>query len=290
MEYAREHVEGVIGTETVTIGDISVEKQQVGLVERGSWFGDGVSSGMLGLAFPSASSRWADLEKATTANQRISPVFTSIYKRKLAAPMFSLALNRVDEDPGAFVIGGFPDERIRHTGNFAHGTMEYLAIDGAPNIKPDNPLDADYRQYRMNIDGFVVQSEGAGSAKSFQQAKAQMSIDIGTAPIIVPKAVADQFNKQWSPPAKFSPKEGFQIDCKAKSPGIGVRINGTDIWVDGRDLVVPPIDNTEVTECLSGVQMSTVPISGMLGSTFLKNVLAVFDIGAGEMRFANRIR
>lgn len=45
-----ETVSGLMGYEDVTLGGITVH-QEVGLINRAAWFGDGVSSGMVGLAY-----------------------------------------------------------------------------------------------------------------------------------------------------------------------------------------------------------------------------------------------
>lgn len=47
-----EILSGVIGTETVTLAGITLN-QTIGLVNYAGWYGDGVTSGLMGLAYPS---------------------------------------------------------------------------------------------------------------------------------------------------------------------------------------------------------------------------------------------
>jgi len=69
------------------------------------------------------------------------------------------------------------------------------------------------------------------------------------------------------------------------------------IWFDSKDLAIPlpipPGKGNVGGVCISGIQNSkgsgTTAVS-ILGGIFMKNVVAVFDIGAAEMRLANRIR
>ena len=53
--------------------------------------------------------------------------------------------------------------------------------------------------------------------------------------------------------------------------------------MDAEDLILHNEDGT----CLSGVADAGLG-SSILGDVFLRNVLAVFDVGAKEMRFAAR--
>lgn len=48
-----EFLRGIFGFEPVTIAGITVQNQQVAVVDFAAWFGDGVSSGLIGVVFPS---------------------------------------------------------------------------------------------------------------------------------------------------------------------------------------------------------------------------------------------
>jgi hypothetical protein len=55
---------------------------------------------------------------------------------------------------------------------------------------------------------------------------------------------------------------------------------GQAFSINSSDLVVP--NRLDITMCISGIQDSVL----VLGDTFLKSVLAVFDIGEETMQFA----
>lgn len=114
-----EFMTGVMGYETVTVAGITVEHQEVALVNYTYWFGDNVTSGLMGLAYPRLTSAFVgtnssvnDLDKQVPYN----PVMTSMIEQRLIEPVFSLALER-DSDNGYLALGGLPP--VNHTGPFA---------------------------------------------------------------------------------------------------------------------------------------------------------------------------
>jgi aspergillopepsin I len=50
-----EFLTGTMGSEDLSLGGLSV-RQIVGVVDRGWWMGDGISSGLLGMAYPALAS------------------------------------------------------------------------------------------------------------------------------------------------------------------------------------------------------------------------------------------
>lgn len=73
------------------------------------------------------------------------------------------------------------------------------------------------------------------------------------------------------------------MDCSATTPDFGIRIDSQTFYINAEDLIMQNPDGT----CVSGVNDAGESLA-ILGDVFLKNVLAVFDIGASEMRFAAR--
>ena len=53
---AGEFLTGEVGTDTVTVGGLTVAKQEIGLVTNAAWTGDGVNTGLMGLAYPDLTS------------------------------------------------------------------------------------------------------------------------------------------------------------------------------------------------------------------------------------------
>jgi hypothetical protein len=280
ITYASESASGIMGTETITLAGITVKEQKFALINSARWRGDGTSSGLIGLAFPGGSATMAILGGGKT---NYSPIFTSMHKKGLVAPYFSLALNRQKEAPGILALGGLPGAPIKYNSTWAKSPMQYLTFgNDDPTKKPYG--DFDYRLYRLSIDGFSV-----GSAP-YNAKKTQVSVDSGTAAMLLPTDIAKAFNALWSPAATFDRNAGWVVPCNAKAPKFGVKIGGVMVWVEGEDLMTPHEPGMPGNLCASAVQQASVPGSGMLGSSFLKAVVAVFDVGGAELRFAQRIR
>jgi len=91
------------------------------------------------------------------------------------------------------------------------------------------------------------------------------------------------------------------LPCNASVPEVGLEIGGRTIWLDKKDLLVP-IEKTDVCQptIIGTTHFMTGQVGGdqsvhvqngfryVLGTPFLHNVLALFDIGAQTMRFAQR--
>lgn len=66
-----EYLKGDMGTEELRMGDVDGGKgeltvrQTIGVVEEGWWMGDGQSSGLMGLAFPTLASNYRNLNYTT---------------------------------------------------------------------------------------------------------------------------------------------------------------------------------------------------------------------------------
>ena len=269
-----------MGTETMTLAGITVKDQKFALINTARWRGDGSSSGLIGLAFPGGSATMAILGGG---NSDYSPIFTTMYKKGLVAPYFSLALNRQKEAPGVLALGGLPEAPIKYNNTWAKSPMQYLTFDNKDPLKKPYG-DFDYRLYRLSIDGFAIGSAPVNTKKT------QVSVDSGTAAMLLPTDIAKAFNAQWSPPATLDRNAGWVVPCNAKAPKFGVKIGGVMLWVDSEDLMTPHEPGVPGNLCTSAVQSASFPGSGMLGSTFLKSVVAVFDVGGAELRFASRIR
>ena len=85
-----EFLTGTLGHEQVTLAGITVENQEVGIVNYAAWEGDGVSSGLIGLAFPSITSAFSGTNPSldTTSNQvTYNPIFTNMYTEGQVPPM-----------------------------------------------------------------------------------------------------------------------------------------------------------------------------------------------------------
>ena len=65
------------------------------------------------------------------------------------------------------------------------------------------------------------------------------------------------------------------VDCDAEPPRMAVTVVGQDFFINPADMILEPgVDGL----CTGGIQTSVSDLN-ILGLTFLKNVLVVFDWG-----------
>ena len=276
----------------MTVAGVTVNKQQIALATAAAWAGDGVSSGLVGLAYPSLTSAFGGSNPAldSAGNQDIySPLFTTMVSQELVSPIFSLALGRVAEE-GYLALGGLPP--VATTGLFGIAPIQVLALEGF------GITDA-YSFYAIGVDSFILDNktiifpdaafitashgEQNREGKNSGSQGLQVIIDSGTTLIYLPGFLSDVINAAFDPPVLYDQEAGSYVtDCGAAVPTLGVTIGGVTFIVDPEDMVFEQ-DGT----CYSGVQWGAGgPF--VLGDVFLRGVVSVFDVGAGEMRFVQR--
>lgn len=94
----------------------------------------------------------------------------------------------------------------------------------------------------------------------------------------------------FDPPALFSYMAGgFLTTCDAVAPRVAVVIGGTPFYLNPEDLIFRsvPVESTADLCMTAFGDGSSGPF--VLGDAFLKNVLAVFDVGESVMQFASRV-
>ena len=109
-------------------------------------------------------------------------------------------------------------------------------------------------------------------------------MDSGTTLVYLPNSVSTAINRLFGTQAHYDPiTEIWFVDCNATAPSWDLTIGGQIFSVNPADMIVEDIQG----DCVSGVQDAFIEFA-ILGDVFLKNVLAVFDVGNVEMRFATR--
>lgn len=77
------------------------------------------------------------------------------------------------------------------------------------------------------------------------------------------------------------------VQCDAIPPHFAILISGVEFWINPADLIYQDLVDPLTGYCAIGVA-SGGPGPYILGDVFLQNVVAVFDVGAAEMRFYGR--
>lgn len=149
--------------------------------------------------------------------------------------------------------------------------------------------------YTIIPDGFLLSGEaetyyGYHEESEDPSTAFPVIVDSGTTLVYLPERVADDVNALFNPPSVYIEEEGvYENYCDAIPPTFAIRINGTDFYISSEDLLLTGDlgYDPETGGCVTGIQ----PMEGIyiLGDVFLKNVVAVFDIGASEMRFAPHV-
>lgn len=286
-----EYLFGPYGKEQVTVAGVTVKDQQIATVQSANWNGDGVSSGVLGLGFPGntgAYSGASQISDGPDTHIQYNPFFTSATTEGSVAPLFSLALSR-DATGGMLAIGGLPP--VAYVPVFASTPFQLLAASSTSASAGAKP---DYTFYTITTNGFEYQSAqknwNVGSWLTYfgnpnDASQVQVIVDSATTVNYLPQVTADRVNALFEPAATYDATLGYYtVDCNAKAPEFGVRIGQEIFYVNPTDNII----KLNAKGCITGIARTGTGGKSTLGTVFLKSVLAVFDIGAGQMRFAAR--
>lgn len=91
-----EFLTGTVAFETVTVGGMTVKNQEIGLVTDAAWLGDGINSGLLGLAYSGLTSVYngTDPDDDSSSNSDpYTPYFFSAISENVVSNPCELILN-----------------------------------------------------------------------------------------------------------------------------------------------------------------------------------------------------
>jgi hypothetical protein len=104
--------------------------------------------------------------------------------------------------------------------------------------------------YNIDVDSYTF----PGSTKVDTKGSTAI-LDTGTTLNFLPTPVADAYNAAFQPPAQFDDDSGlFFVNCNATAPPFSAVIGGKSFAVDGRDNIIPSLDEDGTLVCISGVQ------------------------------------
>lgn len=273
---------GVVGYEKVTFGGLTLDSQEIGVADKITDPGDWNDSGVLGLAYPTITSAHPGTNYSNDSlsffENRIvySPLFTNLSKSGLVDPYFSLALSRpavnvLNGPGGTLSLGTVPN--IAHNHTFAVAPVEIMAA--IPSLFTNNIPQKSY--WALTVKRITYGS-------SIHQTPFQSIVDCGNFLNFIPATLALATNNAFSPPATrnvdFENNGQYDVACNATAPRLGLEFsNNVTIFMDPLDMIIQNADADQLG--LSGG--ITLPI---LGTQFLRRVLAAFDFEENEMRFA----
>ena len=295
-------VTGKLGKETVTVAGIPVSGQEFAVVDHATIYnGDGITSGLIGLAFPALTSAYTGTDPTKKGTKQIvyNPILTTLFGRGYVAPVFSLAIRRSSitsgiASSGLLAIGGLPP--VLHDPHFAVAPFQLVTInttDGS-GLKTTT---SQYLYYTIIVQGFTYTNSDSTNYTHPPELPNPLTpptnrrhlhafVDSGTTLIYLPNSLANAVNALFDPPAVYDVGSGLYVaNCSAQAPEFGIDIDGRTFFINARDMIVPVPGSPDV--CVSGIADVGFGMS-TLGTVFLRSVLAVFDVGASEMRFAAR--
>ncbi|KAJ7176802.1 aspartic peptidase domain-containing protein [Mycena filopes] len=301
----RGSVAGPMGYDTVEIGGMCVEHQLIGVPNAVAWQGDGVNSGILGLAFPRLTSAFntTDPANATLKNNILyDPIFfTAVKEKKVQHPFFSLALDRgtvkqqgIDSftpNLGFLSFGGIAPVAVTNT-SATVPIQGYSRINST--LTPSNSPDAEYFWHAVDIANYEI-SGGTGLLTGTNNT----ILDSGTALNNVPADVAAAFAAAFDPPAVLTNVTAalqlYVVDCAATAPELLVHIGGQAFSIDPQDQIVRVAEDAEGNAlCVSGTQGTTLANNPngilLLGDVFFHNVVLTFNPIDGEVTITQRAK
>jgi hypothetical protein len=182
-----------------------------------------------------------------------------------------------------------------------------MAIGGIPDVTYDSsswvetsivPISAGvYTYYSINIDGYSITPPTGSSAitQNYTASKQNIIVDSGTTLIYLPDRIADYIASLFIPAATFNPLSQFYlVSCTASAPRVGVTIGGKTYFISTADLMNTgpgAVGGSAVGagrgQCALAIQRSAGGAS-VLGDSWLKNVVVLFDLGRNKVRVAKR--
>ncbi|KAG9640593.1 acid protease, partial [Aureobasidium melanogenum] len=289
-----ERLNGEIITEDLTFAGLTVENKTMGLVTVAGWYGDGTSSGLVGLAYASLTNQYSGSDPDTDIaglNIPYNPLLTSMFVQNITAPIFSIALDRdvtqsAQSAGGVLAVGGIPN--IPHGKFWAAANISVVGVDSTTG-QPE------YQFYAVEVDGWAVSKNWNASFDVGMTGNPRKTpligaptynviVDSGTSLIYAPTDVAAALAAAFSPPAVLSLSVGlYTVACNATVPLFGVTISKKVFYINPLDLII----DTGEGFCIPGVQDAGGGMT-IIGDTFMRNVLTVFDVGAAQVRFSAR--
>lgn len=226
-----EFITGVMGYETITVAGITVEHQEVALVNYTYWFGDSVTSGLMGLAYPRLTSAYVGMNSSVNDNDKqvpYDPIMTTMIKQGLIEPMFSLSLDR-DSGSGYLALGGLPP--VNHTGSFAstpilmvscpHYLPRYDSMSDTQfqiELLNDVKMNTEYSFYTIIADSYIYMGSQQTRVKPGAWGQLLQNITVNTThfPVIVDSGTTMMYLPTGNPFSMTALMSGYALTFDLK--------------------------------------------------------------------------
>ncbi|SAL95076.1 hypothetical protein [Absidia glauca] len=247
------YVGGVVGKDTLHIGELSHSNQTVGLalLESPSFAKNNYMDGIFGLSFPSLS----------LTKQSNSIIMDMYNKKEIDEPVVGMYLGRTrDGGKGEATFGGVNPEHFS-------GELEYIDVT---------------RKRYWQVDFGGVEIDGTLHTSSFAN---QAMIDTGTTLAILPTTLVQAIHDAI-PGGSYVNNMGWFFPCKTTSNAtVAFQLGGKKFAVPISELIRDRYLPENPSQCLTGLGASD---SGLviLGATFLRNFYSAYDFKNAKVGLA----
>ncbi|KAF2155449.1 acid protease [Myriangium duriaei CBS 260.36] len=246
-ETATSSIAGVVYSDKVTLGGVTVTKQAVEAataVVNWSSVDPFPIDGDIGLGFKKGSSIRPKAKRPATLWENLGP--------SLKLPLFTTRL--LKNKPGTFDFGFIDKTKFQ-------GAISYV------NVNADGIKNGAWQ--------FDAGAAAIGSSKHSSTKLGNTLVDSGNYQILIPEAIVTQYFANVSH-AVLDPNYGWTVPCKATLPQLHLQVGANTISVGSDKLVLFPVS---ATSCLSGLQSreSMGLDFNVFGEPFLRKAFVVFD-------------
>ncbi|KAK6084367.1 aspartic-type endopeptidase [Seiridium cupressi] len=265
----------------ITLGGLTVSKQQVALVNYAAWIGDDSSSGLLGLGYPAITSG-----KNRTSGRYVEydPLFTTMIKENVVSNgIFTLVIDRVPQGTSPLAPAG-----LMALGGLVPASYYEAPFTSVPIVKDGSEytwytVDA---TFKYGTNGSITEFATTGSFETI--------VDSGTSPNFIPTAAAKALNAQFDPPAVYNATlDYYVVDCDATAPYAAYVVGGVEMPMDPQDMIVRSLNGLPGYEdvCFSAFAdggPNTPGSSFIIGAVWQRSYVVAYDQTRSMMHFAKR--
>lgn len=266
----------------ITLGGLTVPRQEVALVNYAAWIGDGYSSGLLGLGYPAITSA---TNRTTKQSSQYNPLFTTMIEEGVVSDgVFTLVIDRVPQGTSPLAPAG-----LMAVGGLVPETYYEPPFTSVPIAKDSR---GEYTWYQTD----VTFKYGSNSSASGETTTASFLtiVDSGTAPNFIPTAAAKGINAQFDPPAVYNASlDYYTVDCNAQAPYAAYVIGGVEMAMDPQDMIVRSLNGLPGYEdvCFSAFAdggLNTPGSSFIIGAVWQRSYVVAYDVAQSQLHFARR--
>lgn len=244
IRYGSGSVSGYISQDTLTIGDLTIPKQDFGETtnEPGLAFAFGKFDGILGLGYDTIA-----------VNHIVPPFYNALNAGLLDEPVFSFKLGDADKnEEGVFTLGGIDDSAYS-------GKLTYLPV--RRKAYWEVQFDA------ISLGSETAELEGTGAV-----------VDTGTSLITLPSGLAEIINAQIGAKKGWNGQYSVECDTRASLPDLTFNLHGYNFSLSSYEYIL------EVSgSCISAITPMDFPEPvgplSIVGDAFLRKYYSVYDFG-----------